>query len=79
MRGMGKPVVPMVIMMAVWCVLRISYITFTVRLIPDIRVVYWAYPITWAISSLIFALCLMRMRLPGMDRAGHHAGALPHE
>lgn len=79
MRGMGKPVVPMVIMMAVWCVLRISYITFTVRLIPDIRVVYWAYPITWAISSLIFALCLTRMRLPGMDRAGHHAGALPYE
>ncbi|MFQ8839942.1 MAG: hypothetical protein ACLR8P_02235 [Clostridium fessum] len=25
---------------------RVSYITLAVRLIPDIRVIFWAYPLT---------------------------------
>lgn len=66
MRGMGRPVVPMSIMLAVWCVLRISYITAMVRVLPTIRVVYWAYPLTWGISSVLFALFLARLRFPPM-------------
>ena len=54
------------IMLAVWCVLRITYITLTVRVLPTIRVVYWAYPLTWGISSVLFALCLARLRFPPM-------------
>ena len=45
LRGMGRPVVPMAIMLCVWCALRITYITVTVHFIPDIHVVYWAYPL----------------------------------
>ena len=51
----------MAIMLTVWCALRITYITLTVRVIPDIRVVYWAYPLTWFISSVLFALCLRQL------------------
>ena len=61
LRGMGRPIVPMAIMLTVWCALRIPYITLTVRVIPDIRVVYWAYPLTWFISSVLFALCLRQL------------------
>ena len=61
LRGMGRPIVPMAIMLTVWCALRITYITLTVRVIPDIRVVYWAYPLTWSISSVLFALCLRQL------------------
>lgn len=61
LRGLGRSVVPMVIMLAVWCVFRITYITLTIRLIPDIRVVYWAYPITWSISSVLFAVFVWRV------------------
>lgn len=61
LRGYGRPVVPMAIMLAVWCVFRITYITVTVRLIPDIRVVFWAYPITWTISSILFAAFVWRV------------------
>ncbi len=61
LRGYGRPVVPMVVMLAVWCVFRITYITVTVRLIPDIRVVFWAYPITWTISSILFAAFVWRV------------------
>ena len=70
LRGLGKPIVPMIIMLAVWCALRITYITLTVRIIPDIQVVYWAYPLTWAISSLLFTVCLSRLRFPPEGMAG---------
>ena len=66
LRGMGRPIIPMTIMLSIWCVLRICYITVAVRLIPDIYMVYWAYPITWTISSLLFALCLTKLRFPPM-------------
>ena len=56
LRGAGKTKVPMVVMLICWCLIRISYITIMVRIIPDIRVVYWAYPITWFLSSAIFVL-----------------------
>ena len=69
MRGMGRPIVPMTIMLSVWCALRITYITLTVRVIPSIQVVYWAYPLTWAISSALFVLCLSRLRFPPMPTA----------
>ena len=72
LRGMGRPIVPMAVMLTVWCAVRITYITLTVRLIPSIQVVYWAYPLTWSISSVLFTLFLLRLRFPPMDEAGPH-------
>ena len=60
MRGAGKPVVPMVVILTAWCVIRIIYITITTSFIHDIRVVFWAYPITWSISSIIFLIYLLK-------------------
>lgn len=54
LRGAGKSTVPMLVMMVCWCIIRVTYITLTVHLIPDIRVVFWAYPLTWFLSSIIF-------------------------
>lgn len=56
LRGAGKTNIPMIVMLISWCVIRISYITIMVNIIPDIRVIYWAYPLTWGISSIIFLL-----------------------
>lgn len=56
LRGLGKTQVPMYVMLISWCVIRITYIIIMVRYIPDIRVVYWAYPITWLISTAAFIL-----------------------
>ena len=55
-RGAGKAVVPMFVMLAVWCVIRILYIITVVKLFGEIQYIYWAYPITWAISSVIYAI-----------------------
>lgn len=55
-RGAGKAFVPMVIMLAVWCALRIAYIALVMRLFGDIGFIYWAYPLTWTISSIIYLI-----------------------
>ncbi len=62
LRGAGRTIIPMGVMLAVWCVLRISYITVMVRLIPDITVVFTAYPVTWFLSSVLFLITLARGR-----------------
>lgn len=54
LRGAGKSKVPMLVMMICWCIIRITYITVTLHFLLDIRVVFWAYPITWALSSMAF-------------------------
>lgn len=59
-RGAGKAIVPMGIMLSVWCVLRIIYITVMMSIIHEIRYIYWAYPITWGISSVIYLLYYLK-------------------
>lgn len=53
-RGAGKPMVPMVVMLTCWCVIRVIYITVMIHFIHDIRVIFWAYPLTWALSTIVF-------------------------
>ncbi|TAH74977.1 MAG: MATE family efflux transporter [Anaerolineaceae bacterium] len=56
LRGAGKTNIPMIVMLISWCAIRITYITITIRIIPDIRVIFWAYPLTWFISSVVFLI-----------------------
>lgn len=60
LRGAGRSTVPMVITVGCWCVLRVIYITITTHFIWDIRVVFWAYPLTWAVSSVMLLVYLLR-------------------
>ena len=62
MRGCGRSMVPMIVMLVCWCVIRVTYITVTVHFIPDIRVVYWAYPITWALSTIVYSAYYLKTR-----------------
>ena len=59
-RGAGKAFVPMAIMLAVWCVLRIAYITVAMKISHNIVLLFWAYPITWSISSLIYLIYYLK-------------------
>ena len=59
-RGAGRAVVPMMIMLSVWCVIRIIYIMLVVHFIGEIGYIYWAYPLTWAISSTIYLIYYLR-------------------
>ncbi len=60
LRGAGKTTLPMITMLAVWCVLRVSYITVAVRYINRLETVSWAYPITWTVSSIILLICFFK-------------------
>ncbi len=59
-RGAGKAFVPMIIMLSVWCVLRIAYIALVMHFTNEIGLIYWAYPLTWAISSVIYLIYYLR-------------------
>lgn len=59
-RGAGKAFVPMFVMLGVWCVLRITYIVMVMRFTGEIRYIYWAYPLTWSISSVIYLIYYLR-------------------
>ncbi len=54
LRGAGKAVVPMVIMMAFWCVIRVAFLAVSIPLTHAIQMVYVVYPLTWGLSSLVF-------------------------
>lgn len=56
MRGAGKAIVPMITMLCTWCLIRITYITIAVHFVPKIGVIFWAYPLTWSLSSIIFMI-----------------------
>ena len=60
LRGAGKSTVPMVVMMVFWCIVRVTYITIGIHFLPDIRIVFWAYPLTWSLSSLVFLVYFLQ-------------------
>ncbi|OUQ24162.1 MATE family efflux transporter [Flavonifractor sp. An135] len=56
LRGAGRAIVPMTVMLVFWCVVRVGFLTITVPLTHSILMLYWAYPLTWALSSLTFLI-----------------------
>lgn len=68
-RGAGKAFVPMFVMLSVWCVLRIIYIGCVMVFVGEIAWIYWAYPLTWAISSVIYLIYYTKSDwIHGFDR-----------
>jgi len=68
-RGSGKAFVPMAVMLAIWCVFRITYITIVMRLTREIAFIYLAYPITWTMSSIVFFIYYHKSNwVHGFDR-----------
>ncbi len=55
-RGAGKAFVPMIIMLLFWCVIRILYITIVMHIVHEIQYIYWAYPLTWSLSSIVYLI-----------------------
>ncbi|MGL5150108.1 MAG: MATE family efflux transporter [Clostridium sp.] len=53
LRGAGKTTVPMIVMIACWCFMRVGWILVLVPIFNDIRVVFAAYAVTWVSSAVI--------------------------
>ena len=75
-RGAGKAFVPMLVMLVIWCVLRIAYIELVMHYFNDIHFIYWAYPLTWGLSSCVFLFYyLFSDWIHGFDRKKGKAAA----
>ncbi len=59
-RGAGKPTIPMVTMLTFWCVVRVTYISLAVQLMPRLETISWAYPLTWSCSCIVFLIYLLK-------------------
>ncbi|MBQ1751106.1 MAG: hypothetical protein IIZ90_03685 [Bacteroidales bacterium] len=60
LRGAGKATIPMISMLAFWCVIRVSFLHFMVPLYHSIDTVNWVYPLTWALSTVFLGLYYWR-------------------
>lgn len=60
LRGAGKAVIPMISMLAFWCVLRVSFLKIAVPIWHSIDVVNWVYPLTWALSTVFLTIYTLR-------------------
>lgn len=56
LRGAGKAVVPMIAMLAFWCVIRVAFLQFAVPIFKTIAVVNWVYPLTWFLSTVFLTI-----------------------
>ena len=63
MRGLGKPVTPMIIMLTCWCAVRILVLFTLGQALHDIRLAFWIYPFTWALSSAVYVILLKRLHV----------------
>ena len=60
MRGLGKPMTPMIIMLTCWCAVRVLVLFTLGQVAHDIRLAYWIYPFTWTLSTLVYLFLLKR-------------------
>lgn len=61
LRGCGKAFIPMVTMLAFWCGVRVVYVTSILKIVPKFQMISWAYPLTWTLSTILFAIVLFKM------------------
>jgi putative MATE family efflux protein len=53
LRGAGYAKIPLFVLALSWCLIRVLWILGLGLIWNDIRVVYWAYPVTWLCSTVI--------------------------
>ncbi|MCR5794333.1 MAG: MATE family efflux transporter [Solobacterium sp.] len=66
MRGLGKPVAPLVIMLVCWCAVRVIVLMTVGQVWHNILLVYWIYPFTWTLSSVTYILYYGRLKKQGV-------------
>jgi putative MATE family efflux protein len=61
MRGVGRPAVPMAVMLTCWCAVRVTVLMTIGRMIHVIALSNWIYPFTWSLSSLVYLFYLRKI------------------
>ena len=66
MRGIGKPVVPTVVMLTCWCAVRVVTLMTIGQVYHNILLAIWIYPITWSLSTIVYLIYLRHLRRQGV-------------
>ena len=64
-RGSGRALVPMGIMLTIWCGIRLLYLTIMKPFGFPIDYIFWVYPLTWGLSSIVY---LFYYKLSGWEK-----------
>ena len=64
-RGLGKPMVPMLVMLICWCAVRVLVLMTIGQIYHNILLACWIYPITWGISTVVDLIYLGHVRRKG--------------
>ena len=56
LRGLGRPVMPMVVMLVCWCAVRVVVLMTIGQSVHSLYLTHWLYPITWELSSIVYLL-----------------------
>ncbi len=65
MRGVGKPMAPMVVMLTCWCLVRVVVFNTIGRIWHVIGLTFWIYPITWFLSGSAFIWYAIKLNREG--------------
>jgi len=60
-RGLGRPMNPMVVTLVCWCLVRVVVLFTIGQVVHDIRLIYWIYPVTWSLSTIYYIFYLRRL------------------
>lgn len=66
LRGLGKPVAPMVVMLVCWCAVRVLVLSTLGRMYHNILLACWIYPVTWCLSTIVNLLYLHKLQKKGL-------------
>lgn len=62
MRGIGKPMTPMLVMLTCWCAVRVLVLFTIGRIWHVFGLICWIYPITWMLSAIVYTIYAMYLR-----------------
>lgn len=66
MRGIGRPMVPMVVMLVCWCAVRVAVFMTIGQVWHVIGLTYWIYPFTWGLSACAYYIYMKYLQKKGV-------------
>ena len=60
LRGLDRPVIPTVVLMVCWCLVRVVSVLTIGQVWHRIELAYWLYPVTWMLSTVLFVVILAK-------------------
>ena len=66
MRGLGKPMAPMVTMLVCWCAVRIVVFMTVGQIFHEFLLTCWIYPATWTLSTIVYIILLRIYKKQGV-------------